>query len=307
MTGIGSLFRCPIISPPDPSQRADYQTKPAPSLAAAPGLLVNNEGQKPPKPEFHERLAGWVRDGGALVVIDDDRDPYNGVREWWNSSPLSYANPRQHLFGKLGLPLDLDGMRRVGRGVVVRRNLSPAALTYQSGGANAVRDAVREAAAAVKLPWKETNSLVLRRGPYLIAAGLDESVPNAKAHVLHGRYINLFDAELPVLNTVTVGPGTRMLLFDLDAAPSPGTSRNPRVVAAAARVRDEKTAGNVLSFRVDGIGGTSGVLRVAARSAPREITMDGRTIEASQYDFSQGTVRLRFPNSVEPAMIEIRF
>jgi hypothetical protein len=278
--------------------------------ALAPGfldryklLLLTYEGQKPPKPEFHQRLAEWVRNGGALVVIDDDGDPYNAVREWWNSPPHSYANPRQHLFAALGLPPDLEGTRKVGKGVIVRRTLSPAALTYQAGGADTIRAVVREAAAAVKLPWKETNSLVLRRGPYLIAAGLDESVPNTKPRILHGRYINLFDPELTVLNTVTVRPGSRMLLFDLDTA-RPSTQR---VVAAAARVRDEKTAGNVLSFRVDGIGGTNGVLRVTAKQAPREVTMDGRTIEASRYDFSQGTVRLRFPNSPDPVAVEIRF
>ncbi|MCU1259008.1 MAG: hypothetical protein JWO80_1893 [Bryobacterales bacterium] len=54
-------------------------------------LMLTYEGQKPPKPEFHDALARWVRDGGALVVIDDDRDSYNAAREWWNSSPLSYA------------------------------------------------------------------------------------------------------------------------------------------------------------------------------------------------------------------------
>ena len=61
-------------------------------------LLLTYEGQKPPTPEFHDALAEWVRKGGALVVIDDDRDPYNAVREWWNVAPLAYATPRQHLF-----------------------------------------------------------------------------------------------------------------------------------------------------------------------------------------------------------------
>jgi hypothetical protein len=50
----------------------------------------------------------------------------------------------------------------------------------------------------VGLSWTETNALALRRGPYLIAAGLDESIPNAASFVLHGRFIDLFDAQLPV-------------------------------------------------------------------------------------------------------------
>src|SRR5207244_8598371 len=60
-------------------------------------LLLTYEGQKPPNPEFHDALAAWVRAGGALVVVDDDRDPYCAVREWWNTPPRAYQTPRQHL------------------------------------------------------------------------------------------------------------------------------------------------------------------------------------------------------------------
>ena len=208
--------------------------------AAAPGflnryklLLLTYEGQKPPKPEFHNALAKWVRDGGALVVVDDDGDKYNAVREWWNSAPHSYTTPRQHLFEALGISKDATGLHRVGRGVVVREAVSPAALTYKEDGAERVRKAARQAAAAVKLVWKETDSLVLRRGPYLVAAGLDESTPNAKPYILHGRYLNLFDPELAVLNTVTVAPRSRMLLLDLNSVKSDGPRwwRPPAVCA----------------------------------------------------------------------------
>ncbi|MHB1767751.1 MAG: hypothetical protein ACYCUV_07850, partial [Phycisphaerae bacterium] len=51
-------------------------------------LVLTYEGQKPPTPTFHDALAAWVKRGGALVVIDDDNDPYNAVREWWNTPPM---------------------------------------------------------------------------------------------------------------------------------------------------------------------------------------------------------------------------
>ena len=67
-------------------------------------LLLSYEGQKPPKPEFHDTLAAWVKAGGALIVIDDDRDPFHKVREWWNTGddairhaaapPVRQARPR---------------------------------------------------------------------------------------------------------------------------------------------------------------------------------------------------------------------
>ncbi len=66
-------------------------------------LLLTYEGQKPPTPAFHAALAAWVRAGGALVVVDNDNDPYNAVREWWNTAPNAFATPRQHLFAQLGI------------------------------------------------------------------------------------------------------------------------------------------------------------------------------------------------------------
>ena len=266
-------------------------------------LLLTYEGQKPPRPEFHAALARWVRDGGALVVIDDDRDPYNSVREWWNTAPLSFPTPREHLFQALGLPADATGLHKVGRGVVVRESLSPAALSHQADGAETVRQAVRQAAAAIRLAWHESNSLVLRRGPYVVAAGLDESMPDAAPFLLHGRYINLFSPELAVVRDVTVAPGTRMLLLDIDRM----TSATPRVVAAACRVRNETFAGNILEFRADGIAESNAVVGIAAHTAPAEIRIAGVPVDASQYGYQDGLLRLRFPNSPEPVLVEVRF
>jgi hypothetical protein len=266
-------------------------------------LMLTYEGQKPPAPEFHDALTKWVREGGALVVIDDDGDPYNAVREWWNTAPLSYGTPRQHLFAKLGIPKDAMGLHKVGKGVVLREALSPAALTYKEDGAETIRRVIRQATAAVKLPWKESDSLVLRRGPYVIVAGLDESLPDANPYVLRGRYLNLFDPDLPVLNTVNVTAGVRMLLVDLDRIKAAG----PRIVAASCRLRDEKVDGKTLQFRADGVAGTNSIVQIAARTAPVEILIGGRPVERSMYDFSQGMARLRFPNSVEPVSVEVHF
>ncbi len=195
-------------------------------------LLLTYEGQKPPTPEFHSALAKWVRNGGALVVIDDDRDPYNSVREWWNTAPNAYKTPRQHLFEALGLPRDWVGTHRVGTGVVIREAASPAALTYRADGADLVRKLAHQAADLVRLKWSESAAIVLRRGPYVIAAGLDESLRDTSPTVLHGRFIDLFDAELPVLTDVTLSPGKRSLLFDLDKL----ETAKPTVAAAASRV-----------------------------------------------------------------------
>lgn len=264
-------------------------------------LLLTYEGQKPPTPEFHQALAQWVRAGGALVVVDNDKDPYLAVHDWWNKAPLTYATPRQHLFETLGLAPDAVGLARVGRGIVLRADLSPAALTYQPDGATQVRALVQQAAAAVRVPWSETNALVLRRGPYVIAAGLDESLPNAPTPVLHGRFIDLFDAQLSTLAEVALKPGRRVLLIDLDQLPA----KTPRLVAAACQAQAVTVTRQEVSFRATGIAATPGVVRVLLPRAPKAVTINDQPVDAGAYDFADGTLRLRFANAVEGVKVRI--
>lgn len=265
-------------------------------------LLLTYEGQKPPAPEFHKALAQWVRDGGALVVVDDDRDPYCAVHEWWNRAPLAYRTPRHHLFELLGLSPDATGLHRVGRGAVLRESSSPAALTYRADGANKIRNLARRAARAVKLEWKETNALVLRRGPYVIAAGLDESVPKVQPFTLRGRFVDLFDADLPVVENVTLTARKRALLFDVERA----RTTAPKVLAAACRIRGERVDGNGLHFLAEGIADTQAVVRIAAQTPPAQVLIDGKPSQA-QHVPSSRTFQLRFPNSVSPVSVEVRF
>lgn len=120
-------------------------------------LLLSYEGQKPPRPEFHDALAAWVRNGGALIIVDNDGDPFNKVREWWNSGDMHYATPRHHLFEKLGLATDAVGLHKVGRGAVVFEIHSPSRLSRKSGGADQVRTAVKQAMAQTGQMWKESS------------------------------------------------------------------------------------------------------------------------------------------------------
>ena len=74
------------------------------------------------------------RAGGVLLMVDDDRDPYNHVREWWNDNGRNGSLPRQHLFGALGLTdAELDAIVR--DHAVVRGGLLPAlhAVQHRAG------------------------------------------------------------------------------------------------------------------------------------------------------------------------------
>lgn len=267
-------------------------------------LFLTYEGQKPPDPAFHQALASWVRNGGALVVIDNDDDPYNRVREWWNTAPNSYTTPREQLFEQLGIPKDAAGFYRIGRGVVLSERVSPAALTYRTDGGEVLRGFARQAAEAVHLPWRETSALVLRRGPWVIAAGLMESIPNARPYVLHGEFVDLFDPNLRLLKDVSIAPGTRMLLLDLN---STRRRTRPTIVAAACRVRREQATKNQLSFMADGIADTNAAVRIETHLRPTAVVVGDAPLPRNQFAVDGDTLLLHFPNSVDPIRVTVRF
>jgi hypothetical protein len=266
-------------------------------------LLLTYEGQKPLKPEFHSALAEWVKAGGALVVIDDDKDPYNGVSEWWNGKSHHYKTPRVHLFQQLGVPPDAAGVTKVGKGAVLYVQASPAALAHDASGGEKVRQYTKQACEAVGATYEESGGFALRRGPYVIAAGLDESsTGGALRQVISGRFLSLFDENLPLVVNPVLEAGKRYLLIDLEKA-GPG----PKVVAAAGRVRNVIKNADGLVFRWEGVEKTRGVAAVAMSGPPREILVDQKRVGADAWEFLEGVMRVRFENRAAGVEIQIKF
>jgi hypothetical protein len=274
--------------------RADF-------LSPYPILELTYEGQKPPSPQFHEVLAAWVKAGGALIVVDDDKDPYNHATDWWNSGANHFATPRDHLFQTLGLKPDATGLHAVGKGFVLYAAQSPSALTYNAGGSEVLMQLLHTAAAAIRLPLQETDALVLRRGPYVIAAGLEGERPAVVQ--VSGDLIDLFDANLTESKMLSIQPGTRALLLDVDLFPS----SQPRVLAASAKITDEHATAHSLAFRAEGIERTRAVVRVLATRAPQHVSIDNKPLPSDQYQQEGRTLLLRFLNTASPQQIQIDF
>ena len=280
--------------------------------AALPGalepyqiLLLTYEGMKPARAEDSAALAEWVHSGGVLVFIDDDKDPFNTVRAWWNTAPLSYPNPRAAFFDHLGIAGNTAaGTHSVGRGTLIYDTASPAALTYRADGADYVRELVQSACDAAQLAYKETNYLALRRGPYVVAAGLDESLFDAPL-TLEGRFVDLFEADLPLLSSVSLTPGRRVLLLDLDRVPS----ENPVILAAACKTLGLETLpSGGFRFHAAGPDKTEAAVRLRLDTAPQSVTVGDASLplDAQAWDAGTNTLLLRFPNSASGQWITLR-
>lgn len=266
-------------------------------------LLLSYRGMKPLGAEVHSGLAQWVKSGGSLVVCDDDGDPYNAVRDWWNTGGMKYATPREHLFEQLGLKRLVSETNRVGKGVVIWMRENPASIAASAEGESRLAGVVQEAAENARLKWRETNYLLLRRGPYVIAAGLDES-PVSGSKELQGKFINLFDSELRVQTKLMISPGSRYFLLDLRKT----RSDEPSVLAASCKVVEGNRRGEDRSYFVEGVGGTPAVilLRLAPGAHP-SVGLAGGTITNLDFNSAEHLAWVRFTNESKPRELSVRF
>jgi hypothetical protein len=262
-------------------------------------LLLSYCGMKPLDAAVHIALTKWVKRGGSLVVCDDDRDPYNFVRDWWNTGEMNYSTPREHLFEQLGFKGQVSETIRVAKGVVIWIRENPAAFAASAEAESRLVNIVKRKA---WIKWRETSYLLLRRGPYVIAAGLDES-PVSGSKELHGKFVNLFDPVLRVQTEFTLAPGSRYLLLDLEKTQGQDSS----VLAAACKVIEGKRSGDRLSFFVEGVGGTEAVvlLRVPAGANPSAELAEG-TITSLEKNSSERLAWVRFTNESKPRELSVR-
>ncbi len=272
-------------------------------LAPFKVLFLTYEGQKALSPAYHEALADWVKAGGVLVYVDDLQDPYNKVTEWWNSDGRDYPTCAAHLFELLGLPAKpAPGMHEVGKGKLLYAAESPTALAYSTTGDEYVAGLAKTAFDLAGLAWQPSNHLVLQRGSYLVAAGLEES-PIEGVKVLKGEYVNLFSPTLEIQREIELRPGSRYFLLDLHKLAS-----GPQVVASASRINEEKAGPHFLQFESEGPAGVTCVTRLKLPAAPVQVLISGgKGPDRLEWDASSHTFLLQYANTAKPRFVSVRW
>jgi hypothetical protein len=135
-----------------------------------------------------------------------------------------------------------------------------------------------------------------------MVAVLDESVSD-EPYVLEGRFIDLYDPQLPVFTRKEILPGTQGYFFNLDKA-----GRAPKILAMAGRAYDSVRKGRTFSFLVKGQVETINSTRVLLPTKPTSVSVNGReTIDPARWDEVGNTYFLTFDNDPEGVRIEIRW
>jgi hypothetical protein len=273
-------------------------------------LLMSYSNMKPLAETSHVQLAQWVRNGGIIVYSGHDDDPFQGVKEWWNSDGKNYSCPADDLFDKLGIGRNpKEGTYPVGKGGVCIIRKDPKEYVLEANGDTLLRQKVEllyEQSTGKKVEYK--NSLYLRRGPYEIISVLDEG-ENADPYTIKGKLIDLFDPTLPVLSQKTVNPGQQAYLFNIDQVTSPG---KPQVLASASRVYEEKIAKKSYSFVVKSPLNTTNVMRILLPAEPQKLTVTDATGKPitdlkTAWDAPSKTTFLSFDNAPDGIKVKLEW
>jgi hypothetical protein len=271
-------------------------------------LVMSYANMKPPTPQVHQYLNDWVRRGGTLLYYGRDDDPFQQVKEWWNSDGNNFAAPSQHLFGLLGIP-SVAGTYKVGKGKVYMVREDPKNIVMTPGQDSGFLRQVQEAyMASTHSPLLLKNYLYLERGPYTIASVLDESVSNEPL-TIKGPVIDLFDPNLPVLAEKIVRPGEQTYLYALSRIRD---RHRPRVLCAASRTYEEKRSPGSYSFVARSPLGTKNVMRILLPSRPKAIEIGGVKLDTNdintyEWDAASHTCLLRFVNDNKGVPVQISY
>ncbi len=264
-------------------------------------LVLSYEFIKPQTPAINQALAEWVAQGGVLVYVGADTDPFNTITDWWNTGRNRYETPAQHLFDVLGLDREAgEGRYTFGKGCVFVQRRHPAYYSRSRDAADVYRAVVRQAVEAAGLSYREHSFLQLRRGPYVLAACLRESV-NETPLELKGLFLDIFDANLPVLDDVTLQPGQQAWLLDLNRL----DRDKAQPVASAGRFESWTQTDHGVEFVLSAPEGVRIVSRVRTPKRPTVIGSADRELSGYQWHEESHTVCFESPTGVSRHQVKI--
>lgn len=272
-------------------------------------LIMSYSNMKPLNEAYHKELTDWVKSGGVLVYYGRDDDPFQKVKEWWNTNGSNYNAPSDDLFQKLGIhSTEERNFIKVGKGWVSINRKDPKELVLTSRAdekyISLIQQAFQENAGGGVIEFK--NNFILKRGPYIIAAVMDENKDTSPVKIV-GPVIDLFDPDLPVLESKNIFPGHQSLLYDLKTL----KDNTPKILASASRQYNIKVSGTSFSFIAKSPLNTINAIRIKLPAKPNDISLRVGTknldILEKLWDSKTNTILLKFENFSDGVFVSLKW
>ncbi|RAW02173.1 hypothetical protein [Pseudochryseolinea flava] len=269
-------------------------------------LVMSYSNMKPMDKLAHDFLAAWVKKGGVLVYCGKDDDAFQRVQEWWNTGEEKFNAPSEHLFLKLGVKAPFsEGEYKIGAGKVCIIRSDPKEFVLAQNRDHAYINTVKKLYEEQGGVLTFKNHFTLTRGPYEIISVVDEN-PDQSTYTLDGKLIDLFDPEIPVLDTKKVNPGEQAFLYNIGRIENVKT---PQVLVSASRVYEEKVSKNTYAFVVKSPRNTLNVMRVYMPAKPNKIEVvngHGNMIDTkTSWDAASKTCFLSFENDPDGVTVKL--
>ncbi|MBQ6646060.1 MAG: hypothetical protein IJM56_05195 [Clostridia bacterium] len=267
--------------------------------------VLSYDFMKPESPAVHEALCAWLRAGGALIYIGSEENVFaKNADAWWTQ--LGYAAPEEHLFDLCGLSRSLnEGSYAVGSGCLTRVCASPARICLSPELAGHLCDCVA-AVLAKQGPapiWR--NHFLFRRGKYVICAVMDEN-DDARPAKLPGAYADLRSPSFEIRKDVTLFPGERAILYDLNQ-----DNRFMDIIGTQVRILSMEKESGRCRLVLRGQKGIEAHLRLYAPAPPTSVcmrTMCGEDVPAAcDWDSASNTLLVSWSSAGEKLSLLLEF
>ncbi len=261
-------------------------------------IIMSYEYMKPDYPDMNTSIANRVMNGATLIFVDGLDDPFNGVKSWWSGK---YANPAEHLFETLGVPLVKKGIYPCGKGAVGVWTVNPCFFGYSKENAGEFRQFFTDVLAFSGKKVEFTNTLSVEREPYIITAVMDESVSDAPA-VYKGLFADMLTPCFDIITEKTVYPGEKSMLFDFSKA----GEDNLYIVGTSSRISSLDIDENgIITLDAYGAADLNAKIRLKIPSPAESVAIDGSDC-SFENDEQSGTVLISYFSEAKPVKITIR-
>ncbi len=267
------------------------------SLRGIHAAILSYAFMTPTVPEVHLCLRSWILSGGHLLFAEHE-SIYQNVRSWWKD--LGFARPLEHLLSVLGLdPSEREGVFPLGEGSLTLVRLCPADICLDAAQAMDWRCLVRDFIRRSGGDWQFSNTLLLRRGPYIVARVMDESVSDTPLH-LQGHFADLTEDRCPLITSLDIRAGDSALLLDLDRIPRD----RPRILISAVRILSMEEESRGLLLRTRGAGEVHAILKLFLPFPP--LGVSSRLPLAMEWDEEAQVLCLEWENDGKPLDIRVK-